>query len=88
MTTYTNTNFFDVLERPLDASLNPQPSTLNSLWTWSLQFEMPIWLIALLALGLALAVLWHLRASFPAPAAQVHRNRQAHIVNSILTSFR
>jgi hypothetical protein len=69
-------------------TLSYPPFAISDLWTWSLQFEIPIWFIALLALGLALSVLWHLRASFPAPVRHLRRNRREHDAQSLLTSLR
>jgi hypothetical protein len=83
------TNFFEAIERPLDASsISHPPSTLSDLWTWSLQFDVPVWLIALLALGLALSVAWHLRRSLRAGAQDIRRNHRRYTAQNLLSSLR
>lgn len=96
----TATNFFEAIERPLTpehltihwhAPIDPQrldaaPSTLDSLWQWSLQFDVPLWLLALLALGLAVVVAWEVSVQIPhiRRRAELRANRRAHNARSVL----
>lgn len=99
------TNFFDVLERPLTfeiptpqprivfteaSALSPQPSALSDLWSWSLQFDVPIWLIALLALGLAVVVAWEVLSVLNRlrDRVEINTNRRRAAANSILQHIR
>jgi hypothetical protein len=61
---------------------------MSDLWHWSLQFDVPVWLIALLALGLALSVAWHLRSSLQAGAQDIRRNHRRYIAHNLLSSLR
>lgn len=84
------TNFFEALEQPLEpaSAISPPPSSITDLWTWSLQFDVPVWLIALLAIGLAMSVAWHLRRSLQAGAQDIRRNHRRYIAHNLLSSLR
>lgn len=82
------TNLLDQIEQPL-AALNSQPSTLSSLWAWSLQFEIPIWLPLLLALGLGVALyLQGLAHGRRTERQNVAANKRQHRATSLFSSLR
>lgn len=61
-------------------------SILDALFTWSLQFDVPLWFVALLALGLAITIAWevNVRLNNRRRRLSVNRNARHHIASSIL----
>lgn len=61
-------------------------TTLDALLTWSLQFDIPVWFILLLALGLALSGAWevHSRLSRRSQRQDIAANRRRYVAGNFL----
>jgi hypothetical protein len=65
-------------------------TTLDALFTWSLQFDIPIWFILLLALGLGLSIAYELHARRRARGRHqdIAANRRRYVATNFLSSLR